>query len=92
MAFVYRTDGEIVGFICAHNLSFRAYLSELIVSQLYRGRGIGSQLLDAVECALTNQGCPLVIADVWRDAEGFYRSRKWETPAAVLLRKMLASS
>ncbi|MBL9161724.1 MAG: GNAT family N-acetyltransferase [Planctomycetaceae bacterium] len=91
VAFVYRADGKIVAFACAHDLTFRAYLSELIVSPFCRGRGIGSQLLSAVECALRSRGCPLVIADVWRDAEGFYRLHDWEPPAAVLLRKTLAS-
>jgi hypothetical protein len=31
LAFVWEEGGQILGFICAHDLRFRAYLSELIV-------------------------------------------------------------
>lgn len=91
LAFVYQADGAIAGFVSAHDLGFRGYLSELIVSPLLRGQGIGNQLLNAVECSLRTRGCPLIIADVRRDAEGFYHSRGWEPPDAVLLRKRLTA-
>ncbi|QDT74066.1 GNAT family N-acetyltransferase [Lacipirellula limnantheis] len=90
LAFVYSLNGGIAGFASAHDLNFRGYLSELIVSPSHRGRGVGKKLIDAVEGALRSRGCPLIIADVWREAEGFYRSRGWEPPDAVLLRKRLA--
>jgi len=31
LAFVWEEEQRIVGFICAHDLGFRAYLSELVV-------------------------------------------------------------
>ena len=85
-------DGErIDGFACAHDLGFRAYLSEPVVSPEARQLGVGARLLAEVERRLAARGCSLVIADVWRDAEGFYRAQGWVPPAAVLLRKHLAA-
>ncbi len=82
---------KAAGFVSAHDLGFRGYLGELIMSPLLRGLGIGNQLLNAVECSLLTRVCPLIIADVWRDAEGFYRSRGWEPPDAVTLFKRLTA-
>jgi GNAT superfamily N-acetyltransferase len=79
----------IIGFACGHNLGFRGYLSELIVAANHRGQGIASELLAVIEERLASQGCPLVIADVWRDAEAFYRQQGWTPPDAVMLRKRL---
>ena len=38
---------------------------------------------------MTEVGCCVVIADVWRDAESFYKKLGWESPDVVLLRKKL---
>ncbi len=89
LAFVYVEEAKIKGFICGHDVGFRAYLSELIVSKEIRGKGIGKQLLHRIEKELENRGCNLMIADVWRDAEMFYRSQGWSEPDVVLLRKKL---
>jgi GNAT superfamily N-acetyltransferase len=84
-------DGESVdGFICAHDVGFRAYVSELVVSPSVQGGGIGSGLLSEVERRLSRRGCSIAIADVWRDAEPFYRSHGWTPPPVCLLRKRLA--
>jgi ribosomal protein S18 acetylase RimI-like enzyme len=40
LALVWEDDSTIAGFVCAHDLGFRAYLSELIVARGARGRGI----------------------------------------------------
>ena len=88
IALVHESAG-IDGFLCAHDVGFRGYLSELVVSPKARHRGIGSRLLSEVEKRLTDRGCRLMIADVWREAEEFYRARDWAPPAAVLLRKRL---
>jgi ribosomal protein S18 acetylase RimI-like enzyme len=81
-------DGErIDGFVCAHDLGCRAYLSELVVSPSTQGEGIGGQLLDEIERRITQRGCSALIADVWREDEGFYRSHGWPPPSVVLLRK-----
>ncbi len=89
LALVWEKDGEILGFACAHDLGFRGYLSELIVSSGARGQGIGRRLVEEIEHSLAHRGCPLLIADVWKDALGFYQSLGWSTPDAILLRKKL---
>jgi hypothetical protein len=47
LALVWEEDATIAGFVCAHDLGFRAYLSELIVAQGAQGRasvGISSSV------------------------------------------------
>ena len=90
LALVAEQEGKIVGFVCAHDVGFRGYLSELAVSATVRGQGIGAELLGAVEAALSRRGCTVLLSDVWRDAEGFYRHLGWSQPDVVLLRKKLA--
>lgn len=83
-------DADIIdGFVCGHDVGFRAYLSELVVSPASQGRGVGSSLVSELERRLADRGCAVLIADVWRDAELFYRSRGWSPPDVVLLRKRL---
>jgi hypothetical protein len=53
---------------------------------------MGSRLLAELERRLAARGCAVVIADVWRDAEAFYRAQGWTPPAVVLLRKRLAAA
>jgi ribosomal protein S18 acetylase RimI-like enzyme len=89
IALVYQEGDTIDGFICGHDVGFRAYLSELIVSPASQGSGVGSQLVSELERRLADRGCSVLIADVWRDAKRFYRSRGWTSPGAVLLRKRL---
>jgi ribosomal protein S18 acetylase RimI-like enzyme len=83
-------ENELIdGFISAHDVGFRAYLSELVVSPAAKGQGIGSKLLQEMEQRLVARGCAVVIADVWRNAEAFYRSQGLPAPQVVLLRKRL---
>ena len=89
LAFVYEENSSVIGFVCAHDLGFRAYLSELVVAGGARSQGIGTQLVRRVEAELVARGCAVLIADVWRDAERFYRALGWEPPPVVLLRKKL---
>jgi predicted N-acetyltransferase YhbS len=89
LALVWEEEGAIVGFVCAHDLGFRAYLSELIVALEARGRGIGRGLIERVQGELARRGHRILIADVWHDAEPFYRSLGWEPPDVVLLRRKL---
>jgi len=89
LALVWEEDTEIAGFICTHDLGFRAYLSELIVARGARGRGIGRELVERIQTELTRRGRRILIADVWHDAEPFYRSLGWEPPDVVLLRRKL---
>jgi predicted N-acetyltransferase YhbS len=87
LAFAWEERGRILGFVCAHNLGFRGYLSELIVSETARGKGIGSALVERVEQELSQQGCPVVISDVWKSAKTFYHKLGWTPPDVVLLAK-----
>lgn len=89
IALIHQAESEIDGFICAHDLGFRAYLSELVVAPHARGLGTGSQLPAEIESRLAARGCSVIVADVWRDAEAFYRARGWTPPSVILLRKRL---
>ena len=89
LAFVWEEGNEILGFICAHDLGFRGYISELVVAEKARGKEIGKKLVEFVQNKLAEAGCSVVIADVWKDAESFYRKLGWESPDVVLLRKKL---
>lgn len=92
VALVHQDGGSINGFVCAHDVGFRAYLSELVVSPIAQHRGVGSGLLSEVERRMAERGCSLIIGDVWRDAESFYRGNRWTPPPVVLLRKRLAGA
>jgi predicted N-acetyltransferase YhbS len=85
LAFVALEQERVIGFICGHDLGFRAYLSEFAVAESHQRAGIGTALLRSFEEALTQRGCRLVIADVYPPAEPFYRALGWGTPSAVLL-------
>jgi GNAT superfamily N-acetyltransferase len=89
VALVHDEGSALTGFACAHDVAFRAYLSELVVAPGAQGGGVGAALLAELERRLGERGCHVVIADVWRDAERFYRARGWTPPAVVLLRKRL---
>jgi ribosomal protein S18 acetylase RimI-like enzyme len=91
LALVWEENGMILGFICAHDLGFRAYLSELVVSPAARGQGIGRKLVEHIQAELSGRGRTILIADVWKDAEPFYRALGWSAPEAVLLRRRLQS-
>ena len=89
LALVWEEETSIAGFVCAHDLGFRAYLSELIVARGARGRGIGKSLVERIQAELARRGCHILVADVWHNAEPFYRSLGWEPPDVVLLRRKL---
>jgi GNAT superfamily N-acetyltransferase len=89
LALIWEEDAQIKGFVCAHDLGFRAYLSELIVASNARGRGVAGALLKHVETQLGRRGIRTLIADVWHGAEPFYLELGWEPPDVVLLRRRL---
>ena len=92
LAFVWEEDKKILGFSCAHDVGFLAYLSLLVVVESARGQGIATQLIRHTEQTLIERGCATLISDVWSDAVGFYQSIDWSPPAAVLLRHRLTKS
>ncbi len=89
LAFVWEEAGQVLGFVCAHDLGFRECLSELIVSKSARRRGVGRELVERVHRELTARGCAVLISDVWRDADEFYRSLGWKEPDVPLMCKHL---
>ena len=89
LAFVYELDGKVVAFVFCYDLGFRAYLGESAVAENLRGRGIGRCLLEHVERILRDRRCELIISDVWKSAESFYRKLGWKESEAVFLRKRL---
>jgi GNAT superfamily N-acetyltransferase len=92
IALVHQDRDAINGFACAYDLGFRAYLSELVVTLAAQHQGIGASLLSEVERRVADRGCSLIIADVWRNAEAFYRAHGWTPPPVVLLRKRLVGT
>ncbi len=64
-------------------------MSELIVARGARGRGIGKSLVERIQAELARRGQRILIADVWHNAEPFYRSLGWESPDVILLRHKL---
>jgi predicted N-acetyltransferase YhbS len=92
LAFVWEEDKKILGFSCAHDVGFLAYLSLLVVAESARGQGIATQLIRHTEQTLIERGCATLISDVWSDAVGFYQSIDWSPLAAVLLRHRLTKS
>jgi GNAT superfamily N-acetyltransferase len=89
LAFVWEESGKILAFACAHDLGFRAYLSEFIVASSVREQGVGKQLLQYIEKILLARGCTIFIADVWKDAVPFYSRSGWFQPDVILMRKKL---
>ncbi len=89
LALVWVENGGLLAFACAHDLGFRGYLSELVVAPPARGQGIARKLVEAIQQELSRRGCTVLIADVWKDAVGFYQSLGWSPPDVVLLRKKL---
>ena len=89
MAFVYESADKVVGCIFAHDLGFKGFLSMLAVSEEMQNRGIGGQLLQHLENLLREEGCELIVSDVWSSAEDFYKKHGWDYPEAILMRKRL---
>ena len=89
LSFVYEENGDILGFICAHDIGFRAYLSELIVSPKIQDQGVGKKLLCKVEEKLQEGGCKILISDVWQNSTRFYSKLGWSEPNVKFLRKKL---
>ena len=92
LAFVAAEGARVIGFACAHDTSFRAYLSELVVADASQWKGIGRALLSAIQQAIAARGCAVLVADVHPPAAAFYRALGWSEPRATLLRIALPSN
>lgn len=91
LAFVWKQEDEVIGFICAHDVGFRGYISALVVAEKVRGLGIGTQLLQQVEQELMRRGRTDLIVAVRQGAEPFYHALGFSTPDVALLRKKLTA-
>ncbi|TYT61577.1 GNAT family N-acetyltransferase [Natrialba swarupiae] len=96
---VARVDGEIVGFASfsvEHGAleleATRGSLSNLYVEPDYRGRGIGSALLEAVEAAFEARDVEVLVLEVMaenEEARRFYRRHGYD-PLRVTMERSLA--
>jgi hypothetical protein len=84
---VWEDGGAIAGFVCAHDVGFLGYLSALVVAE--EARGGGGRVVRRVEDESAARGFAVLISDVWRGAEGFYRALGCTSPDVVLLRHKL---
>jgi len=84
---VAEEDGQIVGTVIGGFDGRRGLLYHLAVSASYRGRGIGSRLMEEIESRLRSKGCLrcylLVTAD---NPEGmaYYEKRDWQRMELVV--------
>jgi ribosomal protein S18 acetylase RimI-like enzyme len=85
LAYVAEENGAVVGFACAHDTGFRAYLSEMVIAESWQRRGVGAALLGALQQGIAQRGCKLVVADIYPPAAAFYRALGWAEPRATLL-------
>ncbi len=90
IGFVALADGQFVG--CASGLAYKHggkysgwfYLTDLFVEKVYRGQGIGSRLLEALEATLQSQD----IHKIWTwtagyEGPGFYKKQGYEVFAEL---------
>jgi len=68
--FVYEIDKEIVaGVLCGHD-GRRAYIYHALVSPACRGLGIGTQMIQACEDAMSNEGINKICLVVYENNQG----------------------
>ena len=77
---VAETDGRLIGTVIGGFDGRRGMIYHLAIAQEYRGKGLGSQLMQEIEGRLRNKGCRkayLLVRKGNRDAESFYEKRGW---------------
>lgn len=84
---VAEEDGTIIGTVIGGFDGRRGLLYHLAVAASFRGRGIGSRLIDEVESRLQAKGCIrcylMVLADN-TEAMRYYENHGWENMEHVL--------
>ena len=86
--YLAEANGEIAGYASVHWLPYlflpgpEGFVSELFVAEAARGRGVGTQLLDAVKAEASARGCARLSLLNMRDREsyqrGFYAKNGWQ--------------
>ena len=78
---VAESDGDIVGSVIGGFDGHRGLVYHLAVASSFRGRGIGSRLMDEVESRLRAKGCLKCYLLVTLDnpeVEDYYQQRGWQ--------------
>ena len=96
LLFVAQSNQEkVVGTIMAGYDGHRGWLYSLAVSDPWRGRGIGSALVDLAETELFGRGClkiNLQILEENREVEGFYQKLGYVTEPRISMGKTIPSN
>lgn len=78
---VAEEDGQIIGTVVGGYDGRRGLIYHLAVAASYRGRGIGSRLMDEIESRLRDKGCLrcyLLVTTDNPEAMEYYKERDWE--------------
>ena len=78
---VAESDGEIIGSVIGGFDGRRGLIYHLAVAAAFRGKGVGSRLMDEVEARLRAKGCLkcyLLVTTDNPDAESYYQQRGWQ--------------
>jgi ribosomal protein S18 acetylase RimI-like enzyme len=85
---VAESDGRIIGSVIGGFDGRRGLIYHLAVSAPFRGKGIGSCLMDEVESRLRAKGCLkcyLLVTEDNLEVADYYQQRGWQPMAAVHL-------
>ncbi len=78
---IAESDGRVIGSVIGGFDGRRGLIYHLAVSAAFRGRGIGSRLMEELESRLRAKGCLkcyLLVTDDNFEAEEYYRRRGWQ--------------
>jgi ribosomal protein S18 acetylase RimI-like enzyme len=78
---VAESEGAIIGSVIGGYDGRRGLIYHLAVATAFRGKGIGSCLMDEVEARLRAKGCLkcyLLVVDGNTEAERYYQERGWK--------------
>lgn len=84
---VAEEDGKIIGTVIGGYDGRRGLIYHLAVHALFRGRGIGSRLMDELESRLRAKGCIrcyLLVTTDNEEAMHYYEKRGWERMTSVI--------
>lgn len=78
-AFTANEDNKVVGVIKGHSAYNEVHIGDLIVLEQYRGKGIGTKLLEAVEKHFENKGFEIITLSTYDfQAPEFYKKYGFE--------------
>ncbi len=80
-SWVGEVDGQVIGFLCAHEMDRDLHIEELAVRHEWQGQGIGRQLMQTMVEYARRNGFRSVTLTTFREVvwnEPFYRSMGFE--------------